>query len=176
MLNALKRSALNIVRGAGYEIRKIPQHVVVENAPSPVPQIHQEQVPDRAAPIPDPVIPPVIPDDAPPLPDRDLYLKLYGPDTFDRRPFLNIGAGNFRHPAWRNVDFDTEAYGADVTGNTDIAHDLSAMVPLPIADASIDAVFYQPHGRAHPGPARCLPLLRRTPSPEARRLFSDHLS
>jgi len=121
MFTGLKRSALNLVRAMGYEIRKIPQPEDTDVAP-PV----QAETVDAAV---------------PPIPDHELYLKLYGIDTFERRPFLNIGAGSFHHPAWRNVDFSTEAYEADVTGNVDIPHDLSEMKPLPIEDESIEAVF-----------------------------------
>jgi SAM-dependent methyltransferase len=37
------------------------------------------------------------------------YLSSYGEDEIQRRPFLNIGPGSFRHPMWRTAD---KTYGS----------------------------------------------------------------
>lgn len=73
--------------------------------------------------------------------EKAMYLTTFGPDVFERRPFLNVGAGDFRHPAWRNLDFYTEAYASDVRSNMDIEMDLSNMERWPIPDNSIEAIF-----------------------------------
>jgi SAM-dependent methyltransferase len=76
-----------------------------------------------------------------PKEEEDMYLTTYGEDVFERRPFLNVGAGDFRHPAWRNLDFYTDAYASDVRSNMDIEMDLSKMERWPIPDNSIEAIF-----------------------------------
>ncbi len=35
---------------------------------------------------------------------EDAYATIYTKEVLDRRPFLNIGPGSFRHPMWRTAD------------------------------------------------------------------------
>ena len=58
-----------------------------------------------------------------------IYHQGYSADSLNNRAFLNIGAGDFKHAYWRNLDFPTEAYMADVKDNMDIILDLSKLVP-----------------------------------------------
>ena len=68
---------------------------------------------------------------------QDAYLAEYGPEALSERPFLNIGAGYWRHPAWRVVDVSDQ----DGFSVVDIAHDLLDASPLPLADGSIRLVY-----------------------------------
>ena len=69
------------------------------------------------------------------------YLLLYGREAVERRAFLNIGGGAFRHPCWKNVEFYSEHYKNDVVGNMDIEWDMSLGLPLPVEDQTIHLVY-----------------------------------
>ena len=49
--------------------------------------------------------------------DIDLYYRIWGKEAVESRRFLNIGAGSFRHPAWTNVDHQSEWY-KDILGDS----------------------------------------------------------
>src|SRR6185295_10958452 len=76
---------------------------------------------------------------------------LYGEDSVRRRAFYNIGAGSFRHPAWTNVDFDSDWYECN-RNNTlspgNISHDLLSLKPLPIESGSA-CILYTSHTVEH---------------------------
>ena len=42
--------------------------------------------------------------------DIKLYKNLYSESILDNKPFFNIGAGNFYHPYWTNVDYSSDHY------------------------------------------------------------------
>ncbi len=44
--------------------------------------------------------------------DVKLYERLYDREVLARRPFFNVGAGDFHHPYWTNVDKSSDWYAA----------------------------------------------------------------
>jgi len=73
--------------------------------------------------------------------DIDLYYELYGNAVVESRSFYNIGAGDFRHPAWTNVDHRSDWY-AEVQGDRiGIDWDLLSLTPLPVADDCAEVVY-----------------------------------
>jgi predicted SAM-dependent methyltransferase len=145
-IRALKSLVLSGVRRAGYELVKVrsltpsaaPATDATATVANTVAVAAAQPVDAAAAPAASPSSDASAEES---IVDKELYLSLYGTDVFQRRPFLNVGAGNFRHPAWRNLDFYTEGYASDVSGNIDIEMDLSRKLPWPIESDSIEAVF-----------------------------------
>ncbi len=64
------------------------------------------------------------------------------------KSLINIGAGNFRHPHWINVDKDNDFYRKDQEGSNFINFDLLLDKTLPFKDSSID-IFYTSHTIEH---------------------------
>ena len=67
----------------------------------------------------------------------------------DSRPFINIGAGKFEHPYWRNVDYGSGWYAKDQHAAF-VEYDLTAGAPLPFDDRSL-ALAYTSHTIEHVG-------------------------
>jgi hypothetical protein len=59
----------------------------------------------------------------------ELYEKLYILNDLRNKRFYNIGAGNFRHPYWTNIDYHSDWYK---TNPIDINIDLLNFVQFPI--------------------------------------------
>ena len=72
--------------------------------------------------------------------DLDIYYKLFGEEAVKERRFYNIGAGSFYHPAWTNVDMQSEWYRSN-RDNIHIEWDLMAQEPLPIESESAEVVY-----------------------------------
>ena len=74
--------------------------------------------------------------------DLDLYIKIFGKESVEKRRFYNIGGGIFNHPAWTVIDFVTDWYRKNEanTGNN-IHFDLMSLKPLPIDSESAEIVF-----------------------------------
>ncbi|MCV9998681.1 methyltransferase domain-containing protein [Pararhizobium sp. YC-54] len=103
----------------------------------------------------------------------DCYALAYSASDLERRPFLNIGPGSFRHPMWRTAD---KKYGDDATAWTEMRRG----VEQPGADYNWDIysgqqmqeadgffkVIYTSHVIEHLFPQDVLFLLK-----EARRLL-----
>lgn len=78
-----------------------------------------------------------------------LYQSLYGRESVAKRRFYNICAGGhlsfggeLNHPCWTHVDLDKPWPGArEFNPETDIAHDLFSLQPLPIESATAELVF-----------------------------------
>lgn len=64
----------------------------------------------------------------------------YARESLSERRFYNIGAGNFFHPYWTNVDYSTEHY-RDEQSAPFLSYDLMALQPLPIDDARAELVY-----------------------------------
>lgn len=84
--------------------------------------------------------------------DRDqleLYKKLYDSDALKNRKFYNVGAGDFSHPYWTNVDFFSDWY-KDWAKYTEkgINYNLFSQEPFPIED-NISEVVYTSHTIEH---------------------------
>lgn len=74
--------------------------------------------------------------------DIDIYLKIYGSKSVQNRNFYNIGAGNFSHPAWTNVDYLSEWYKDNKKYTlAGITYDLLSLKPLPIESNSAEIVY-----------------------------------
>ncbi len=77
----------------------------------------------------------------------DLYKKIYSFEELKKKPFYNIGAANFYHPYWTNVDFLSDWYKDSKNDNT-LHHDLTSNNPLPIKDNTAK-VMYTSHTIEH---------------------------
>lgn len=67
------------------------------------------------------------------------YLALLGEERAQERPFLNIGAGDWKHPFWRNHDFVQPPY--DQYTPPDYNIDLSDLAPWPIETGFLYGAF-----------------------------------
>lgn len=71
--------------------------------------------------------------------DDTLYRELYDEATLSRRPFYNVGSGEFWHPRWTNLDYVSDWYS---TVQRDVTHyDLMSGDPLPIADGAAEVIY-----------------------------------
>lgn len=80
--------------------------------------------------------------------DLDTYRRLYGKDSVENRRFYNIGAGSFRHPAWTNVDHESEWYAEHQRSGVDISWDLMSESPLAL-EAGVAELAYSSHTVEH---------------------------
>ncbi|TAK13481.1 MAG: methyltransferase domain-containing protein [Anaerolineae bacterium] len=72
--------------------------------------------------------------------DLAAYESLYGAEAVQKRQFYNVGAGpQFNHPAWTKIDHPSEWY--DNADKLDLAWDLLALTPLPVADNSAHIIY-----------------------------------
>lgn len=69
----------------------------------------------------------------------DLYKTLFDEQTLNRKPFYNVGSGDFYHPYWTNIDFVSDWYKG-VQKNV-IHHDLMGLTPIPIAPNSAKIIY-----------------------------------
>lgn len=74
-----------------------------------------------------------------PRDDLGLYSD-YHPESLANRLFYNIGAGNFYHPYWTNVDYSSEHYSS-VQNRPFINHNLMSPDPLPLPDGRAELVY-----------------------------------
>jgi hypothetical protein len=73
------------------------------------------------------------------LPPR---LHLYSVKQRPPRPlYLNVGAGNWSHPFWHNLENPVEDYGKSTAQDVDVIHDLTSEEPLPLEDDSLEAAY-----------------------------------
>jgi predicted SAM-dependent methyltransferase len=74
--------------------------------------------------------------------DLNLYRELYPAESIDQHRFYNIGAGDFSHPAWTNVDGGAEFLESyHENGSHHIHHDLFDHLPLPAGDGKAEIVY-----------------------------------
>lgn len=78
--------------------------------------------------------------------DDENYSRYPQSSLTDRR-FANIGAGNFFHKYWTNVDYKTDWY-AEAQTAAFVNYNLNDMAPLPFADNSLE-VAYTSHTIEH---------------------------
>jgi predicted SAM-dependent methyltransferase len=72
------------------------------------------------------------------IPDVSIYEERTRPSE----PFyLNIGAGEFYHPYWHNLDNPNEYYANSQKKGIDIQYDLTSHMPLPFRDNSLKVVY-----------------------------------
>lgn len=71
----------------------------------------------------------------------DLFFnQIYIDNNRDKKFFLNIGAGRFRHKYWINLDLHDEYIGSGWTRG-DINHDLLSLEPIPLKGESVRCVY-----------------------------------
>ncbi|MFK7786360.1 MAG: methyltransferase domain-containing protein [Crocinitomicaceae bacterium] len=77
------------------------------------------------------------------------YLSNYSKESVDNRRFYNVGAGNFYHPCWTNLDYGNDWY-LKYKERIDQAlqYDLLSMEPLPLETDKAE-VFYTSHTIEH---------------------------
>ena len=80
--------------------------------------------------------------------DIDLYYRIWGKEAVESRRFLNIGAGSFRHPAWTNVEHQSEWYKDILGDSVGIDWDLLSLTRIPVDDISVE-VIYSSHTIEH---------------------------
>ncbi len=71
----------------------------------------------------------------------EMYLEMYGEEAVENRNFYNIGAGNFRHPAWTNVDHKSGWYKKLQCKSVGINWDLLALTPIEVESNSAEVVY-----------------------------------
>ena len=87
-------------------------------------------------------------------------LHYYSVDHRPRRPlYLNIGAGNWAHPIWHNLENPVEGYGKSTAQDIHVIHDLTSGQPLLLEDDSLEAA-YSSHVIEHLNDEYCRQLFR----------------
>lgn len=69
-----------------------------------------------------------------------IYQAIYDEATLARKPFYNIGSGNWRHPYWTNVDYVSDYYSYDA-GMIDLPWDISLMQPVEVETGAAELVY-----------------------------------
>ena len=124
MVKIIKFVILGTIRRLGYKITKAAP-VKDEAAQASAPEL--ADLPDVAA--------------LNARPSLSEYFEIYGEAVTKERPFLNIGAGSWKHPAWKNVEYPSQWYAADLKDNIDIVWDAGGQDPLPVPSDSIELIF-----------------------------------
>jgi len=79
--------------------------------------------------------------------DKNLYVKYFSENSIKNKEFINIGAGNFTHPFWTNIDYESDWYlkNRDNT-KKGIQYDLLSLNPINLNSAEI---VYSSHTIEH---------------------------
>lgn len=75
-----------------------------------------------------------------PVPRHEHLYEGWTASELATRPFINIGAGRFHHPYWKNVDYGSGWYAKDQKAAF-VEYDLTALAPLPFDDAAITLAY-----------------------------------
>jgi len=70
--------------------------------------------------------------------DLNLYPEIDRPEI---PTYLNIGAGNFYHPYWHNLDTPNDYYAESQKGRLHINYDLMSHQPLPFGDNTVKVAY-----------------------------------
>lgn len=103
----------------GYEIKKIPQGYEIKKITKTSPKIKNHQ--DNQA------------------NNHYLYAQ-YSLESINKKRFYNIGAGNFKHNYWTNIDYQSEHYQLAQKNNF-IHYDLMECKPLPIGKDTAELIY-----------------------------------
>ena len=79
--------------------------------------------------------------------DLVIYKELYNPTDLKKRPFLNFGAGRFRHPYWMNVDHASGWYSS-VQSVGQVEWDILELSKCPLEDG-FAYIAYSSHTIEH---------------------------
>jgi predicted SAM-dependent methyltransferase len=81
--------------------------------------------------------------------DIDDYIRLYGEENADKKKFYNVGAGNFYHPCWTNIDNGSDAFiNYNANFSKHIQYDFFSLQKLPV-DVSSAELIYTSHAIEH---------------------------
>jgi predicted SAM-dependent methyltransferase len=61
--------------------------------------------------------------------------------TADKASHVNLGAGDFYHPEWLNLDNENDFYALNTNKHDYLSFDLVSQKPLPFASQSLDCVY-----------------------------------
>jgi len=73
--------------------------------------------------------------------DLNLYRDVFPRDSIANKRFYNIGAGDFRHPFWTNIDLRSKWYKKAQGDSEFINFDLFSLKKLPIPSNSAELVY-----------------------------------
>lgn len=74
--------------------------------------------------------------------DLKLYRKLYSAESLHHKRFYNIGAGDFYHPYWTNLDAGQEYYLNMVpNNNVSIDYNIFDKKPIPVEDGKAELLY-----------------------------------
>lgn len=79
----------------------------------------------------------------------ELYQRYYSEESIKSRRFYNVGAGNFSHPYWTNIDYQSDWYksNSELTAKG-INYDLLSMASIPLEDENAE-IIYSSHTIEH---------------------------
>lgn len=70
---------------------------------------------------------------------KNIYPEIYPESAMTDRRFVNVGAGDFYHPYWTNLDFVNDHYGP--RQKNVVNYDLTQNTPLPFNDESLEIIY-----------------------------------
>jgi predicted SAM-dependent methyltransferase len=70
----------------------------------------------------------------------DLYSELFPASSLKTKSFYNFGSGNWRHPCWTNVDYDSDYYGYK-SDLIDIHWDIVSGHPVRVENNTAELVY-----------------------------------
>ncbi len=73
--------------------------------------------------------------------DFEQYRFFYSKEALDKKCFFNIGAGNFSHPYWTNIDCPSDWYSSAQKDKVDLSWDAMSLGPLPVPDDTANIVY-----------------------------------
>lgn len=109
----MKKAIKKVMRSFGYDITPLKKPI---KKPSPIFDAHKKN-------------------------ELEAYNR-YPKESLDKKLFYNIGAGDFYHPYWTNIDFKSDWYKVnEKTSLSGIHFDLMSLNPLPIDSESAELVY-----------------------------------
>ena len=73
--------------------------------------------------------------------DLEFYLKIYGEESVREKRFYNVGAAEFYHPAWTNVDKPSTHYRDRQGDRLEISWDMLKKEPLDLPDGKAEIIY-----------------------------------
>ncbi|UYP48070.1 hypothetical protein NEF87_004355 [Candidatus Lokiarchaeum ossiferum] len=70
-----------------------------------------------------------------------IYKRLYKEEALKEKRFYNVGAGEFSHPYWTNIDKHSDWYSKAQQTNSFLEYDLFSLEKLPIQDDSAEVIY-----------------------------------
>lgn len=70
---------------------------------------------------------------------ESVYSETYDEQAMTQKRFVNVGAGDFYHPYWTNLDFISDWYGS--RQKQVVSFDLTKNTPLPFEDDTLEIIY-----------------------------------